>query len=46
MFRKPSPVTEMLIREMRQVKELIEEVKVKMDNIDIEEELEKKKQSK
>lgn len=43
MFRPLSPITAMLIRELQEVKVMIEDVKTKMENLDIEEEIEKKK---
>lgn len=42
---EPSPVTQMLIREIRAVKLLIQDVKEKMATLDIPEELEKKEPS-
>jgi hypothetical protein len=46
MFNKPSPITQMLIREMQEVKLLIRDIHEKLATIDVDEVLEKHKDTK
>lgn len=43
MLREPSPITQMLAHQVRDVKLLIHEIKEKIDNLDLDEVVEKKK---